>query len=168
MGKHQALGAPSVSTVGDDLPELQFIYRNQDGTPFGFSLVKEHKRKGALRPLTVPSGILDQISSLLAQDVKEPPVGGRFGGVAQAIALPPASLPPQGLAVGHFFPLAAHQSTHADHLSVREVEKHLLQDVQRNGEDLKQKKSSGTTADTRPGTGLSPGPSKVRWYQYQV
>lgn len=38
MWEHQPLGAPSVATVGDYLPELQFIYRNQDGT--SFSLVK--------------------------------------------------------------------------------------------------------------------------------
>lgn len=108
MRKQEPLGVPSVSTVGDDLPELHFIYRNQDGTSFSFSLGEEHKFKRALQPLTIPSWILDQISSLLAQDVKESPVGGRFGGVAQVIPLPSASLPPQGLAVGHFFPLAAH------------------------------------------------------------
>lgn len=38
MWKQQPLGAPSVATVGEYLPELQFIYRNQDGT--SFSLVK--------------------------------------------------------------------------------------------------------------------------------
>lgn len=67
------------------------------------------KREEALfQVLTVSSWILDQISSLLAQEVKQSPVRGCFGGIAQVIPVPSASLPPQRLAVSHFFPLATH------------------------------------------------------------
>lgn len=55
------------------------------------------------------------------------------------IPFPSASLPPQRLAVSHFFPLAAHQSTNADHLMIREIEKDLLQDLQWNGEILERR-----------------------------
>lgn len=87
--------------------------------------------------LTFRSGVLEKISSLLAQEVKHSPVCRRFGCSGESISLPSASLPPQGLAVRHVFPLVAHQTANVDHLVGWQVQEDLLQDVHRHCEELK-------------------------------
>lgn len=86
--------------------------------------------------LTLRSRVLEEISSLLAQEVKHPPVCRCFGHRAEQVSLSSAPLPPQGLAVRHVFPLMAHQTANVDHVMGWEVQEDLLQDIHGDCEEL--------------------------------
>lgn len=87
--------------------------------------------------LTFCSRVLEKIPPSLAQEVKHPPVCRCLRRRAEPISLSSASFPPQGLAVGHVFPLMAHQTANVDDLIGWEVQEDLLQDIHRGCEELK-------------------------------
>lgn len=87
--------------------------------------------------LTFCSRVLEKISSFLEQEVKHLPVCRCMRHGAEYISLSSASFPPQGLAVGHVFPLMAHQTANVDHFMGWEVQEDLLQNIHRDCEELK-------------------------------
>lgn len=86
--------------------------------------------------LTFRCRVLEKIPPFNAQEVKHPPVCGRLRDSGDPKSLSSASLPPQGLAVGHVFPNMAHQPANVDHFVGWEVQEDLLQDIHRGCEEL--------------------------------
>lgn len=86
--------------------------------------------------LTFRCRVLEKIPPFNAQEVKHPPVCGRLRDSGDPKSLSSASLPPQGLAVGHVFPHMAHQPANVDHFVGWEVQEDLLQDIHRGCEEL--------------------------------
>lgn len=104
--------------------------------------------------LTFCSRVLEKISSFLAQEVKHLPVCRCLRRRAESIPLSSASLPPQGLAVGHVFPLVAHQAANVDHLMGWEVQEDLLQDIHRGCEELEGGRGSTSSQLARTDAGI--------------
>lgn len=86
--------------------------------------------------LTFRCRVLEKIPPFNAQEVKHPPACGRLRDSGDPKSLSSASLPPQGLAVGHVFPHMAHQPANVDHFVGWEVQEDLLQDIHRGCEEL--------------------------------
>lgn len=124
MWHHNLLYFPVIAAILQYLPILHFIYENKDegckkNKQFcSVYLLFSSKIMALTTPnvelscflwlLTFCTWILEKISSLLAQEVKQPPVRGCFGSIADAVSFSSASLSPQRFAVGHFFPWMAH------------------------------------------------------------
>lgn len=150
MWHHDTLYFPVIPTILQYLPIPHFIYKKQGWQwwhiPSYFECQSVAQQlsdyinasqvwvEQLLTLLTFRCRVLEKIPSFNAQEVKHPPVCGRLRNSGDPKSLSSASLPPQGLAVGHVFPHMAHQPANVDHFIGWEVQEDLLQDIHRDCE----------------------------------
>lgn len=117
MWHPESVYSPFITTILHNLPAIQVFYKNKEedcernhvSAKLYFRKVKFSMPPKLLQSLlTFSSWILEEISSLLAQEIKQPPVLGRFGSITEEISLPSTPFSPQRFTISHFFPLMAY------------------------------------------------------------